>query len=77
MEYSVVDVDRLVQFLKKRARIDPISAQRGKNTYFYFDPNRGLWNLLAWDMELTFETGRLEGGRLSGGRIKPMLDTAL
>lgn len=43
---------------------DNWSASRGKNTYFYRDPTSGLWNTLPWDMELTFETGRLDQFRI-------------
>ncbi|MCZ6794912.1 MAG: lamin tail domain-containing protein [Planctomycetota bacterium] len=33
---------------------DTWGANRGKNCYFYQPPRDGRWNLLAWDMELTY-----------------------
>jgi hypothetical protein len=39
---------------------DEWGAERGKNCYFYQEGEGGLWHLFAWDMELTYETGRLD-----------------
>jgi hypothetical protein len=39
---------------------DTWGAERGKNCYFYRPEATGQWHLLAWDLELTYETGRLD-----------------
>ncbi len=43
----------------QQADWDTWGTNRGKNAYFYNDPSTGQWNLLPWDMELIFETGRV------------------
>ncbi|MCZ6793634.1 MAG: lamin tail domain-containing protein [Planctomycetota bacterium] len=38
---------------------DTWGTDRGKNCYLYRSPTSGLWNLFAWDMELTYnDVGR-------------------
>ena len=61
--WDEVNVEEFLRIMTVRHNIsdwDQWSAERGKNTYFYLDPKSQQWHLLAWDMELTFETGRLD-----------------
>jgi len=61
--WNQVNVEQFLRTWAIRQNIsdwDNWSADRGKNTYFYHDPSTGLWNTLPWDMELTYETGRLD-----------------
>lgn len=38
---------------------DTWGGERGKNCYFYQSTADGLWRLVPWDLELTFESGRI------------------
>ena len=61
--WDKVNVEELLRIWAIRfnqADWDTWGTNRGKNCYFYQDGSQGRWHLLAWDMELTFETGRLD-----------------
>ncbi len=57
---NVEEMLRIWAIRFNQADWDTWGTDRGKNCYFYQDGSEGRWHLLAWDMELTFETGRLD-----------------
>ena len=60
--WDKVNVEELLRMWAIRfnqADWDSWGTDRGKNCYFYQDGPDGRWHTLAWDMENTFETGRL------------------
>lgn len=57
-----LDVDEWLAILCVRFYIgdwDTIGFNRGKNAYLYRMPNNGLWYLLPWDSDLTFQTNHV------------------
>jgi hypothetical protein len=61
--WSVANVEQLLRLWAVRFNIsdwDEWGASRGKNCYFFRPRIDGRFHLYPWDMELTYETGRLD-----------------
>jgi hypothetical protein len=58
-EVNVESMLRVWAIRMNSADWDQWGYDRGKNCYLYRTPNEGLWYLLPWDMELTYESGRV------------------
>ena len=59
-----IDTDAFLRVLMIRMHTtdwDTWGTDRGKNAYIYRRPSDGQWVLLPWDMELTYEDGRISG----------------
>ena len=56
--WNVADVEEFLRVFAVEMNIDhwdTWSGNRGKNCYFFKDPTSGLWYLVPWDLELTYD----------------------